>query len=125
MAFDEVRDPNNPAVVIQHPIVSGVQALFNALRDAFGEGDQVRATQSLESFFYFRRGRLSLAEYSAEWTMRMEEAMAHAGLDMNNVARTFLYVRGSQLPQRHIDDFLCRFKVISIVSMMHGRLLCD
>ena len=106
LAVDEVRDPMNPAVIIQEHIVSGVQALFNALIDAFGEGDQLRATQSLENFFDFRRGRLSLAEYSAEWTMRLEEAITHAGLDINAVARTFLYFRGSQLPQRHVDDIL-------------------
>ena len=106
LAVDEVRDPTNPAIVLQEHIVSGVQALFNALVDAFGEGDQLRATQSLENFFDFRRGRLSLAECSAEWTMRLEEAITHAGLDINAVARTFLYFRGSQLPQRHVDDIL-------------------
>ena len=106
LAVDEVRDPTNPAIVLQEHIVSGVQALFNALVDAFGEGDQLRATQSLENFFDFRRGRLSLAEYSAEWTMRLEEAITHAGLDINAVARTFLYFRGSQLPQRHVDRHL-------------------
>ena len=30
LAVDEVRDPMNPAVIIQEHIVSGVQALFNA-----------------------------------------------------------------------------------------------
>ena len=106
LSVDEVRDPMNPNVILQHHIPSGVQALFNALKDAFGEGEQLRATQSLENFFDFRRGRLSLAEYTAEWNMRLEEAISHAGLDVNAVARTFLYFRGSQLPQRHVDDIL-------------------
>eukprot|EP00435_Cladocopium_sp_Y103_P048511 s541_g14.t1 len=113
LSVDEVRDPTNPAIILQQAIPSGVQALMNALKDAFGEGDQLRATQSLENFFDLRRGRLSLAEYSAEWTMRMEEAFTHAGLDINDVAKTFLYFRGSQLPQRHIDD---------IVMQIHGDL---
>eukprot|EP00435_Cladocopium_sp_Y103_P062667 s753_g24.t1 len=110
LSVDEVRDPNDPTIVIQHHIISGVQALFNELRAAFGEGDQVRATQSLENFFDFRRGRLSLAEYSAEWTMRLEEAMTHAGLNINDVARTFLFFRGSQLSQRHVDDILMQIQ---------------
>ena len=63
---------------------------MNALKDAFGEGDQLRATQCLENFFDLRRGRLSLAECAAERTMRMEEAFIHAGLDINDVAKTFL-----------------------------------
>ena len=63
---------------------------MNALKDAFGEGDRLRATQSLENFFDLRRGRLSLAECAAERTMRMEEAFIHAGLDINDVAKTFL-----------------------------------
>ena len=90
LAVDEVRDPMDPNVVIQHHTISGVQALFIELKAAFGEGDQVRATQCLENVFDFRRGRLSLAEYSAEWTMRLEEAMTHAGLNINDVACTFL-----------------------------------
>lgn len=66
LSVDEVRDPLNPNIIIQEHIPSGVQALFDALKDAFGEGEQLRATQSLENFFDFRRGRLSLAEYSAD-----------------------------------------------------------
>lgn len=88
LSVDEVRDPLNPNIILQQAIPSGVQALMNALKDAFGEGDQLRATQSLQNFFDLRRGRLSLAEYSAEWTMRMEEAFTHAGLDINDVAKT-------------------------------------
>lgn len=36
----------------------------------------------------------------------MEEAVAHTSLELNNVALTFLYFCGRQLPQPHIDDIL-------------------
>ena len=59
LAVDEVRDPANPAVSLQHRIPSGVQALCTALREAFGDTDQLQVIKSLEEFFDCRRGRRS------------------------------------------------------------------
>ena len=70
LSVDEVRDPNDPSIILQHHIPSGVQALCNALRDAFGQSDQDMVSRSLESFFEFRRGKLSLQEYAVEWDLR-------------------------------------------------------
>ena len=50
LSVDEVRDPVN-GQVIQQAIPSGVQALLAALRAAFGEADQLRATRAMEVFF--------------------------------------------------------------------------
>ena len=36
--------------------------------------------------------------------------MKHAGLDLNNVAKTFLFFRASQLPQRHVDNVLMQLQ---------------
>lgn len=63
---DEVRDPNNPQVILQHHVPSSMRALAVALREAFGQSDQEMTTVSLEQFFELKRGRLSLQERCGE-----------------------------------------------------------
>ncbi|CAE7404059.1 unnamed protein product, partial [Symbiodinium necroappetens] len=104
LSVEEVRDPNNPAVIIQHAIPSGVQALCNSLKDAFGMSDQEIVSRSIEDFFEFKRGKLSFQEYAIEWDIRLEEATTKAGLELNDVAKFYLFFRGSGLPQRFIED---------------------
>ncbi|CAK9111867.1 Retrovirus-related Pol polyprotein from transposon RE2 (Retro element 2) (AtRE2) [Includes: Protease RE2 [Durusdinium trenchii] len=110
LAVDEVRDPMNPNIILQQHIPSGVSALCRALRDAFGEADQLQVTKSLEEFFDCRRGRLSLQEFSVEWSMKLDQAILHAGLQLNAVARTFLFFRAAQLPQKHVDDIMMQLQ---------------
>ena len=103
LEVDEVRDPQS-GILLQAHIPSGVQFLTSALRAAFGQQDQDLATQSLERFFSLQRGRLSLQEYSVEYDARFDEAADRAGLQMNEVARFFLFFRGSGLSTKQIDD---------------------
>eukprot|EP00435_Cladocopium_sp_Y103_P059971 s1483_g21.t1 len=105
LSVDEVRDPTT-GQIIQQAIPSGVQALLAALRAAFGEADQLRATRAMEVFFEFKRGRMALPEWSVQWQLNLDEAITHSGLDLNNVARTSLYLKSSQLGQKTIDDLL-------------------
>ena len=105
LSVDEVRDPTTGQVV-QQMIPSGVQALLNELRSAFGEAEQLQATKALETFFEFRRGRLSLQEWSVQWQINLEETIAHAGLEINQVARTYLYLKSSGLSTKAVDDLL-------------------
>ena len=104
LTVDEVRDPNNPQVILQNYIPSGVTALANALKEAFGQSDQELTTSALEAFFELRRGKLSLQEFTAEWELRYEEAQMRAGLDINDVAKTYLYFKQSGLPSKFIED---------------------
>ena len=97
LPVDEVRDPQNPQVIIQHHIPSGIQALCDKLRETFGQNDLEMASRSLESFFELRRGRLSLQEYAVEFDLRMEEAHDRAGLEMNEVA-LFYFFKNSGSP---------------------------
>ena len=105
LPVDRVEDPAT-GEVIQHPIPSGAQALLSALRAAFGEAEQLLATKALETFFEFRRGRLTLPEWSVQWQLNYEEAVTHAGLDINQVAKTYLFCKSSGLGQKAIDDLL-------------------
>ena len=105
LSVDEVTDPVTGAI-IQQAMPSGVQALLHALRSAFGEAEQLQATKALEVFFEFRRGRLPIPEWSVQWELNLEEAVLHAGLEVNQVAKTYLYFKSSGLPQKTVDDLL-------------------
>ena len=96
LSVDEVRDPTDPNIILQHHVPSGVQALAHALREAFGQTDQELTTSSLDAFFNLKRGRMSLQEYTAEWELRYEEAQT--------VAKTYLYFQHSGLSNRFIED---------------------
>ena len=104
LTVDEVRDPNDPSVVLQRYVPSGIQALCNALKDAFGVSDQELVSRSIEDFFEYRRGNLSFQEYSIEWDCKLEEATTRAGLQINEVAKFYLFFRGSGLPAKFIED---------------------
>ena len=104
LPVDEVRDPANPQVILQHHIVSGIQALCDKLRETFGHTDQEMASRSLESLFELRRGKLSLQEYAVEFDARMEEAHERAGLEMNEVAHFYFFCKNSGLAPRLVED---------------------
>ncbi|OLQ01786.1 hypothetical protein AK812_SmicGene15471 [Symbiodinium microadriaticum] len=104
LTVDEVRDPNDPTVILQRHIPSGIQALCNALKDAFGVSDQELVSRSIEDFFEYRRGKLSFQEYSIERDCKLEEASTRAGLQINDVAKFYLFFRGSGLPAKFIED---------------------
>ena len=104
LSVEEVRDPVDPNVVLQRAIPSGVQALCNAPRDTFGMSDQEMVSRAIEDLFEFRRGKLTLAEYSIEFDARLEEAVTRAVLELNDVGRFYLFFRGSGLSQKFIDD---------------------
>ena len=104
LAVEEVRDPANPDIILQAHIPSGIQALCNALKDAFGVSDQEMVSKSLEDFFEFRRGKLSFQEYAIEWDYKLEEATTRAGLVVNEVAKFYLFFRGAGLPAKFVED---------------------
>lgn len=41
-----------------------------------------------------------------QWELNLEEAVLHAGLGVNPVAKTYLYFKSSGLPQKTVDDLL-------------------
>ena len=106
LSVDQVLDPMDPTgqTILQHAIPSGVQALAFQLREAFGLSEQELTTSALSAFFEFRRGKLSLQEYASEWELLYEEAQTKAGLEVNQVAKTYLFFRGSGLPNKFIED---------------------
>ena len=103
LSVDEVRDPTTGAI-IQHHIPSGIQFLINALRAAFGQADQDLATVALDRFFGLHRGKLTLQEYAVEFDTRLDEAQDRAGLQLNDVAKYYLWFKHSGINAKTIDD---------------------
>ena len=104
LSVEEVRDPVNPAIILQNAIPSGIQSLCNSLRDAFGFSDQELVSKSIEDFMEFRRGRMAFSEFSIEFDMRLEEATTRAGFEINDVAKFYLFFKAAQLPAKLVDD---------------------
>ena len=78
-----------PAIILQNAIPSGIQSLCNSLRDAFGFSDQELVSKSIEDFMEFRRGRMAFSEFSIEFDMCLEEATTRAGFEINDVAKFY------------------------------------
>ena len=104
LSVDDVRDPTNPAIILQAHIPSGVQALCNKLRETFGFSEQEMASRALDHLFDFRRGKMSLQEYAVEFDQRMQEAAEKAGLEMNDVAHFYLFFKNAGLPAKFVED---------------------
>ena len=71
----------------------------------FGDTDEAQTTKALEMFFEHKRPHgQDLQEFTAEWDLRYEDARSKAGLDINAVAKSYMWLRQAGLPQRHQDD---------------------
>ena len=86
-------------------IPTRIQCLLHALKEAFGQGDQDLATQSLDHFFSCHRGKQTLAEYSVEFDAMLDEAADRAGLQLaTERCRSLLpYFKNSGLSAKQID----------------------
>lgn len=104
MAIDEVRDPLSGAIT-QELVPSGVSALLRILLSRYGLNDQDKTTTALDHFFDLRRGRFSLLDYISEFQLRYDDAETLAGLNINDVGKTHLFLRHSGLPETKQDDF--------------------
>ena len=115
LSTEQVVDPYDGVTILQHAIPSGVQALCNALREAYGDTDEIQTTRALENFFEHKRTQgQDLRQFSVEWDSRYEEAQLRAGLDINPVAKSYLWLKQSGLSQKHQDDL--RLQVLGDMS---------
>ena len=103
----EITDPTT-GVVIQEAQESGASILIAALRAEFEIHTQDQQTTALDAFFDLRRDQNSLSFYCTEYRMLLEEATEKAGLDINNVAKTHIFLKHSGLPERKLEDIRLR-----------------
>ena len=81
--------------------------LIQRLQTDFGIHDQDQSTICLDSFFDLRRepGRMSLSQYLADWRLLYDEAEELAGLSINNIGKTHLFLRQSGLNPTAVANF--------------------
>ena len=105
LSVDEVRDPNDNNIILQHHIPSRVQALRNAFMMRLDKVIKTLSAKHFEVFFEFRRGRLSLQEHAVEWDMCFDEpeTMVQAfcfALQVLEISPGFMPGRWRRLSQR-------------------------
>ena len=61
-------------------------------------------TATLDHSFDFKRHNLSLQEYLNEFTLRYDDAETKTNLQINEIGKTHLLLRHSELSSKIIDD---------------------
>ena len=85
---------------------AGATLLMRMLITEYGQNVQDTTIQSLQSFFEFDRGQLGMLEYISMWNMVYEEAVTDAGMDMNDIARSYVLLHKSGLSPKARHDQL-------------------
>ena len=84
--------------------ISGLGHLLRRLVEEFQMHDQDYQNVVLDRFFDLRRSQRGLMSYITDWRLFLEEAETLAGIQMNNIAKTYLFFKWSGISQRRIDD---------------------
>ena len=87
----EVTDPQTNTVVHEASL-SGLQLVLNALQAAYGEEEQDVQGLALDRFHNLWRGNGNLADYCTAFKIRYETAEEKAGLSINSVGLTHLFL---------------------------------
>ena len=102
MREPEIVDVNG--IVTHAATPSGMQALLKALTDAYGIHDQDELTIFLSNFFRHSRGGKALTDYCTGFRLKYEEAEQHAGLQINEVGLTHMFLENSGMDPKEIKD---------------------
>ena len=87
------------------PQQAGAQYLIQVLTQTYELTEQDQSIAALDSFFKYTRGSLSLIDFLTMWRLCFEEAETRAGLQINNVGKSYLMLRASGLSERAKVDF--------------------
>eukprot|EP00971_Amphidinium_carterae_P310327 6166769-Amphidinium_carterae.1 len=94
----EIAAPG-PGRAGQPAVPYGADALLNELERVYGADRQQQQTASIDQFMDLRRGKLSLADYLAEFEHLHSEARRLARFELNAIGRTHLLLRHSGIHQ--------------------------
>jgi hypothetical protein len=83
---------------------SGVETIFAILQAAYGDVEMDMQGLALDRFFELYRGSSSLSDYCTAFLVRLETAGAKAGLEVNDVCKTHLFMTHAGLTNKFIDD---------------------
>ena len=98
---DATVDVNGNTVAAQP---AGVTIFIQQLIQEYEKHDQDRQTEKLDTFFDLRRGHLSLEQYCTEFKHCLHEAETLAGLQINNVCKTYLFLKWSGIAPKRVED---------------------
>ena len=98
-----VTDQAGNVILAEQP--SGSQLLLKKLQETYGLAEHDQQTEALDLFFNLKRtGSMTLQEYCAEFDVRYEAAEDKANLQINQVCKSYLLLKQSNLSEKHIDD---------------------
>ena len=80
---------------------SGGKQLLERLIEEYGIHDQEQTTMALDQFFNHTREGHDLSSYLTVWRLYLEEAIELGGLQLNNVAKSYILLRCSGLPKQN------------------------
>ena len=87
---------------------SGMDMLIQILTENYGALEHDTQALALEKFFGLYRGSGPLAEYCTAFRLRYEAAEEKAGLEINEVCKTHLFLTHAGLTQKFIDDIMLK-----------------
>ena len=74
------------------------------MSDLYGLADLDHTRQSLQTFFGLRRGNADLRSFMTQFTMYYDEAIEHAGLQINGVGKSFLLMELAGTTEKRKED---------------------
>ena len=82
--------------------------IIQVLQEAYGEMEHDQQGLALDKFSTLYRGSSSLADYCSAFRVRYEQAEEKAGLQINEVAKSHLFLTHAGLTQKFIDDIMLK-----------------
>ena len=110
VGVDALTLPRIDAVLDQHgnelqPLTeAGISTFINNLHQQYEIHDQDQQTAALDRFFETRRGNGQLSVYITNFRLHLQRAEELAGLNINAVAQSYVFLRWSGIPMRRQED---------------------
>ena len=121
-AVAALAEPAIPAVEawvdqhgVQHPATAGVPAtpsgldtLIATLDDQYGELVTDQKGKALDRFFDLHRMNGALYDYCTAFRIRYETAQDQAGLQINDVCKTHLFLKNAGITNKYYDEIMMK-----------------
>ena len=87
---------------------SGVDMIIQTLEAQYGELQTDLKGKALDRFFGLHRMNGSLHDYCTAFRIRYETAQEQAGLQINDVAKTHLFLKNAGITQKYYDELMMK-----------------
>ena len=107
---------------------SGVDMLIQTLEAQYGELETDQKGKALDRFFDLHRMNGALHDYCTAFRLRYETAQEQAGLGINDVAKTHLFLKNAGITNKYYDEIMMkvdfdrtRFETIANMVAQMGK----